>query len=140
MGSWQYRGNSGVFLMSLYEIQILDSWSNPVYPDGQMGAVYGQHPPRFNASLPPGEWQCLDIHFSAPRFEHGELTRPALVTVVHNGVTVQEEVAILGPTKFQAWEDYRPHPDRLPLTLQDHGDGSRVRFRNIWALEGSHDR
>ena len=69
VGSWQYRGNSGVFLMSLYEIQILDSWRNPVYPDGQMGAVYGQHPPLVNASLPPGEWQCLDIHFSAPRFD-----------------------------------------------------------------------
>lgn len=135
IGAWQYRGNSGVFLMGLYEIQILDSWDNPVYPDGQMGAVYGQYPPTANASLPPGQWQCLDIEFTAPNFNGDQLLSPAVVSVTHNGVLIQDRVEILGPTRFQNWRDYENHEARLPLSLQDHGDGSRVRFRNIWLTE-----
>ncbi len=134
-GVWQYRGNSGVFLMGLYEVQILDSYDNPTYPDGQMGALYGQVPPRVNASLPPGRWQCLDIDFRAPRFADGKLTAPARATVRHNGIVVQREAAFLGPTAFAEIKPYAPHPARLPFTLQDHGDGtSMVAFRNIWAL------
>lgn len=134
-GVWQYRGNSGVFLMGLYEVQILDSYDNPTYPDGQMGALYGQVPPRVNASLPPGRWQCLDIEFRAPRFVGGKLAAPARVTVRHNGVIVQRNTAFRGPTAFAAINPYAPHAARLPLTLQDHGDGtSTVSFRNIWVV------
>ena len=134
-GHWQYRGNSGVFLMGLYEVQILDSWDNPVYPDGQMGAVYGQFPPLLNASLPPGEWQCLDIWFTAPRFDEAGVV-PARVTAEHNGVRIHDNVALYGPTGFVGWGEYEPHPARLPLGLQDHGDGPGTRFRNIWVVDG----
>lgn len=132
-GVWQYRGNSGVFLMGLYEIQILDSYDNPTYPDGQMGALYGQVPPRVNASLPPGHWQCLDIDFRAPHFVSGKLKSPARVTIRHNGVLIQRNAAFKGPTAFAEIKPYVPHAARLPFTLQDHGDGtSVVSFRNIW--------
>lgn len=134
-GVWQFRGNSGVFLMGLYEVQILDSFENPTYPDGQMAALYGQVPPRVNASLPPGRWQCLDIDFTAPRFVGKRPVAKARVTVRHNGVLVQDRTAFHGPTAFASILPYAPHPRRLPLTLQDHGDGtSRVAFRNIWAV------
>lgn len=134
-GVWQFRGNSGVFLMGLYEVQILDSYRNPTYPDGQMAALYGQRPPLVNASLPPGRWQCLDIDFTAPRFTHGRVVAPARVTIRHNGVLVQKNAAFLGPTAFAAINPYIPHAARLPLTLQDHGDGtSMVSFRNIWVI------
>lgn len=134
-GVWQYRGNSGVFLMGLYEVQILDSYNNPTYPDGQMGALYGQVPPRVNASLPPGRWQCLDIGFRAPRFAGGKLQSPARVTMHHNGVLIQRNAAFIGPTAFAEIKRYTPHATRLPLTLQDHGDGSsQVSFRNIWVV------
>ena len=86
--------------MGLYEIQILDSWQNPVYPDGQSGAVYGQHPPLLNASLPPGQWQCLDIEFIAPQFDQGKLLSPARATVSLNGVLVQDDVAALRPHRI----------------------------------------
>jgi len=140
VGNWQYRGNSGVFLMGLYEVQILDSWDNPVYPDGMLGALYGQHPPLFNASLPPGRWQCLEIDFSAPVFEAGALVSPARATVTINGLLVQENTAFFGPTGFQAWRDYKGHAPKLPLSLQDHGDGSATRFRNIWVQEKTSGR
>ena len=134
-GVWQYRGNSGVFLMGRYEIQILDSYGSPTYPDGQTGALYGQAPPAFNAALAPGRWQCLDIVFTAPRFVHGTLRSPARVSVRHNGILVQDRARFLGPTAFAEIERYVPHPRMLPLALQDHGDGtSRVAFRNIWVL------
>lgn len=134
-GIWQYRGNSGVFLMGLYEVQILDSDDNPTYPDGAMGALYGQRPPLVNASLPPGRWQCLDIDFRAPRFAGDRLTRPARVTIRHNGVVIQRHAAFLGPTAFAAIKPYAPHAAKLPFTLQDHGDGtSMVSFRNIWVM------
>lgn len=134
-GVFQYRGNSGVFLMQRYEVQILDSFDNPTYPDGQAAALYGQVPPRVNASLPPGRWQCLDIRFEPPRFAGDRLARPARISVWHNRVLVQDRTAFLGPTAFARILPYTPHPDRLPIEVQDHGDGtSQVAFRNIWAL------
>jgi hypothetical protein len=134
--SSRYRGNSGVYLMGLYEVQVLDSHRNGVeiYADGQAGALYGQHAPLVNASLPPGSWQTFDIFFRRPRFgEGGRLTRPARVTVLHNGVLVQDAAELTGPTAHQARPPYAAHPDRLPLMLQNHG--SPVRFRNIWIRE-----
>lgn len=133
-GEGQGRGNSGVFLMTFYEIQVLDSFRNDTYPDGQAGAVYGQAPPLVNASRPPGEWQSYDIVFRRPRFgEDGTVERPARVTVLHNGVLVQEAVPLSGRTVHQARAAYSAHGDRLPLMLQDHGNP--VRFRNIWIRE-----
>lgn len=133
-GRGQGRGNSGVFLMGLYEIQILDSYQNDTYPDGQAAAVYGQHPPLFNVSLPPGEWQSYDIVFRRPRFSTtGELLQAARVTVFHNGVLVQDNAEIRGPTSWLQHLPYEVHPDRLPLMLQEHGQV--VRFRNIWLRE-----
>jgi hypothetical protein len=132
-GDGQNRSNSGVFLMGQYEVQVLDSYENATYPDGMAGAVYGQHPPLVNASRPAGEWQTYDIVFRAPRFEGGRLVRPARMTVFHNGVLVQDGVELLGPTSHQRRAPYEAHADRLPLSLQDHGDP--VRFRNIWVRE-----
>lgn len=139
LGAFQYRGNSGVVLMGRYEIQILDSYHNPVYPDGSLGALYGQSPPLVNAALPPGQWQCMDILFRAPQFdEYGadkKLQFPAFATVIINGVVVQNQTAFLGPTAFGVLPPYSFHKPRLPFKLQDHGDlTSRVSFRNIWAL------
>jgi hypothetical protein len=133
-GESQGRGNSGVFLMGLYEIQVLDSYENKTYADGQAGAVYGQYPPLVNASRPPGQWQSYDIVFHGPRFDKaGKLLRPARVTVLHNGVLVQDNVEPSGPTANGQRPPYSPQPDRLPLALQDHGQP--VRFRNIWIRE-----
>jgi hypothetical protein len=133
-GTSQGRGNSGVFLMGLYEVQVLDSYQNDTYPDGQAGAVYGQYPPLVNACRPPGEWQSYDIVFRRPRFRpDGGLVTPARVTVIHNGVLVQDGVEPWGPTSWlQALPD-TAHPDRLPLSLQDHGNP--VRYRDIWLRE-----
>lgn len=133
VGNGQERGNSGVFLMGLYEVQVLDSYDNPTYADGQAAAVYGQYPPLVNASRPPGEWQTYDIIFHRPRFVGGTLLQPARVTVLHNGVLVQDDVSLSGPTAHQRRPPYSPHADRLPLGLQDHGN--KVRYRNIWARE-----
>jgi hypothetical protein len=128
----QDRGNSGVFLMGYYEVQVLDSWENITYADGQAAAIYGQFPPSVNVSLPPDSWQSYDILFRRPWFdEEGAVTSPATMTVIHNGVLVHESVELLGPTSHRTREPYSAHPDRLPLSLQDHGTG--VRFRNIWA-------
>lgn len=134
-GIWQYRGNSGIFLMGRYEVQILDSFDNPTYADGQAAALYGQVPPLANASRPPGTWQCFDVAFSAPRFDaNGGLRAPARITLFHNSVLVQNDAVFLGPTEFAKLAPYQAHAAELPFTLQDHGDrGSRVRFRNIWA-------
>ena len=129
-GDSQHRGNSGVFLFGRYEVQILDSFANPTYADGQAGALYGQKPPLVDASRRPGEWQTFDICFRAPRFADGELTAPARVTVVHNGVVVQLDEELLGQTAHRAVARYEPHGERGPIKLQDHGDP--VRFRNIW--------
>ena len=132
-GESQERGNSGVFLMGLYEIQVLDSYENKTYADGQAAAVYGQYPPLANASRPPGQWQTYDIIFHGPRFSGDKLIRPARVTVLHNGVLVQDNVELTGPTAHGERPPYKPHPEKLPLSLQDHGDP--VRYRNIWIRE-----
>ena len=130
----QGRGNSGVYLMSKYELQVLDSYDNKTYPDGQAGAIYGQFPPLVNASRRPGEWQTYDIMFHAPRFDaSGAVTSPARMTVLHNGVLVQNDVALRGPTAHTVQPPYEAHPNRLPLLLQNHGDP--VRYRNIWIRE-----
>ncbi len=133
VGESQERGNSGVFLMGLYEIQVLDSYQNKTYADGQASAVYGQYPPLVNAARPPGQWQTYDIIFHAPRFADGKLLHPARATVLHNGVLVQDNVEPTGPTAHGERPPYKPGPDKLPLTLQDHG--TLVRYRNIWIRE-----
>jgi Domain of Unknown Function (DUF1080) len=131
-GESQERGNSGVFLMGLYEIQVLDSYENKTYADGQAAAVYGQYPPLVNASRPPGQWQTYDIVFHGPRFDkEGKLLRPARVTVFHDGVLVQDNVELTGPTVNGP--PYKSHPEKLPLALQDRNNP--VRFRNIWIRE-----
>ena len=133
-GESQERGNSGVFLMGLYEIQVLDSYENKTYADGQASAVYGQYPPLVNASRPPGQWQSYDIVFHGPRFDkEGKLTRPARVTALHNGVLVQDNVEPSGPTAHGQRQPYKAHAEKLPLALQDHGNP--VRYRNIWIRE-----
>jgi hypothetical protein len=133
-GIGQGRGNSGVFLMGLYEVQVLDSYDNITYADGQAAALYGQYPPLTNASRPPGEWQSYDIVFRRPRFQRdGGLEKPARISVLHNGILVQDNVEIWGPTSWLQHRPYESHPDRLPLSLQDHGNP--VRYRNIWVRE-----
>lgn len=127
----QAKGNSGVFLMGRYEVQILDSFANPTYADGQAAALYGQYPPEVNASRAPKNWQTYDIFFRAPRFDGSQLLEPALVTVVHNGVLVHHARPLLGATAHRAVAAYSAHAGQLPLQLQDHGN--KVRFRNIWA-------
>jgi hypothetical protein len=134
VGKDQDRGNSGVFLHALYEIQVLDSYDNPTYADGEAGAVYGQYPPLVNAARKPGEWQTYDIVFHGARFDaKGELQRPARVTVLWNGVLVQDNVAIMGPTAHHQRPPYTPTPEKLPLRLQDHHHP--VRYRNLWLRE-----
>lgn len=130
-GEGQGRGNSGIFLMDRYEVQVLDSYNNETYFHGQAGSVYKQYAPLVNASRKPGEWQAYDIIFKAPKFDgQGKVTERARVTVLHNGVLVQNNVEIHGNT----WHDkpplYLAHGPKAPLKLQDHGD--LVRYRNIW--------
>ncbi len=132
-GSGQGRGNSGVYLQEHYEIQVLDSYQNKTYPDGMAGAVYGQHAPLVNASRKPGEWQSYDIIFRAPRFDpKGKLVEPAFVTVLYNGILVQDHVEIKGDTGAEK-PGYTPHAAKMPLHLQDHE--CPVRYRNIWIRE-----
>lgn len=134
-GSGQYRGNSGVFFMGLYELQIVDSYNNATYVNGQAAAMYKQHAPLVNACRPPGIWQTYDAVFIAPRFSPGgALLSPARVTVFHNGVLVQYDVVLKGPTLHQGFPRYSPHPAKLPLQLQEH-HGDLVAFRNIWVRE-----
>ena len=133
-GEGQERGNSGVFLMSIYEVQVLDSYQNPTYADGTAAAIYGQYPPLVNPNRPPGEWQTYDIVFHRPHFDaSGKVTRPARMTILFNGILVQDDVTLTGPTAHQHRPPYAQHADRLPLILQDHGDP--VRFRNVWLRE-----
>lgn len=132
-GAGQDRGNSGIFLMEHYEVQILDSWHSTTYPDGQAGAIYGQFPPLVNASRQPGRWQSFDIIFRHPQFDGERLTVPARMTVFHNGLLVHEDAVVQGPTSHQRRAPYVAHPGRLPISLQDHGH--KVRFRNIWVRE-----
>ena len=133
-GRSQGRGNSGVFLMGQFEVQVLDSFENRTYADGHAGAVYGQYPPLVNASRRPGEWQSYDIVFRRPRFgAAGELTEPARITVFHNGVLVQDHVRPLGPTRWMQHKPYINIGAKAPLALQDHGNP--VRYRNIWVRQ-----
>lgn len=130
-GEGQGASNSGVFLMERYELQVLDSYRNTTYVNGQAASVYKQYPPLVNASRPPGEWQSYDVLFLAPRFAaDGRVLAPARMTVLHNGVLVQHDVALRGPTEYRGQPKYEAHAAQLPLRLQDHGD--RVAFRNIW--------
>lgn len=132
--SGQNRGNSGVFFMELYELQVLDSYQNPTYVNGQAGSIYKQHIPLVNASRGPGQWQSYDVVFVAPRFaDDGKLLKPARMTVFHNGVLVQHDVELAGATTNRGPPSYKAHPPKAPLSLQDHGDP--VAFRNIWVRE-----
>lgn len=134
-GSGQGRGNNGIGLMGgRYEFQVLDNYNNKTYPEGQCGSVYNQRPPMVNASRKPGEWQTLDIVFTAPRFAaDGQVVKPAFVTILHNGVLVQNHTEILGQTYYDRENVYRKHADKAPLVLMYHGDP--VRFRNLWIRE-----
>ncbi len=133
-GKDQGRGNSGVYLMSKYELQVLDSYQNETYADGQAGAVYAQTPPLVNACRPPGEWQTYNIVRHGPRFAwDGKVLRPAPITVFQNGVLVQDNTELTGPTDYMHRPPYAPHPPKMPLLLQDHDQP--VRFRNIWIRE-----
>ncbi len=136
-GSSQGRGNSGVFLHGMYEIQVLDSYDNKTYPDGQCGALYGRGVPLVNACRGPGQWQTFDIIYHRPLFDaDGKVTRKATFTVIHNGVVIQDHLELSGGTGWisqHAITDYVPHGDKGPLMLQDHNNP--VRFRNIWIRE-----
>ncbi|HEY6214620.1 MAG TPA: DUF1080 domain-containing protein [Vicinamibacterales bacterium] len=130
-GDSQDRGNSGVFLLGAFEIQVLDSYQNRTYADGSAAAMYGQYPPLVNASRPPGEWQSYDIVFTAPRFtQAGALEKPAIVTVLHNGVVVHNATPFWGPTAHRKIDPYTPSLTKGPIALQDHGNP--VRYRNVW--------
>ena len=130
-GKGQGRGNSGVYLMGKYEVQILDSIDNPTYFDGQCASIYKQTPPMVNASRKPGEWQTYDIIFTAPKFgEDGKVTKPAYATVIHNGVVVHNHFELIGGTFYDRAPVYQKHAEKLPLHLQYHGNP--VKFRNIW--------
>lgn len=129
-GSSQGRGNSGVFLQGMYEVQILDNYDNETYMNGQAGSIYKQTPPLVNPIRKPGEWNSYDIIFTAPRFkEDGSLQAHGRITVLFNGVVVQNNTLILGTTEYIGLPQIRPHGDG-PIILQDHGD--LVKFRNIW--------
>ena len=138
-GDGQNRGNSGVFLMENietgngYEVQVLDSYNNRTYSNGQAGSIYEQHIPLVNASKKPGEWQTYDIIFKAPLFnKNGEVKSPAYITIFHNGVLIQDNSEIKGFTNI-GYPKYEVHPSKLPIKLQDHGN--LVSFRNIWLRE-----
>jgi hypothetical protein len=128
-GTGQNRGNSGIMLMGRYEVQVLDSYENPTYADGQAAAIYGQYPPLVNASCKPGEWQTYDIIFESPKFDGEKLLKPAFVTVIQNGIVVENHEQILGTTPHRQVGTYTAHGD-LPLELQNHN--TPVRYRNIW--------
>jgi hypothetical protein len=135
VGSSQGRGNSGVFFgMDRYEVQVLDSYQNKTYADGSAASIYCEYPPLINASRPPGQWQSYDIVYTAPRFQpDGKLASPAFMTVFHNGVLVQNHSELTGPTGWLGRAPYEAHPEKQPLSLQDHGNP--VRYRNIWVRE-----
>jgi hypothetical protein len=133
-GEGQGRGNSGVFLMGRYELQVLDSFENQTYFDGQAGAIYKQTPPMVNAMRRPGEWNTYDIYWTCPRFqENGQLATPAYITAVHNGVLILNHFQLQGDTPFNRPPQYTSHPPKGPISIQDHGNP--VRFRNIWVRE-----
>ncbi len=129
-GPWYNRGNNGVMLMGLYEIQIFDSYNEKIYPDGQCGAIYGQTPPLVNVTRPPGEWQSFDILFTAPKFDGEKLMAPARVTMLHNGVLVHLNEEIHGDTGHRIAAVYKQKVSKGPLVFGGHG--CPVRFRNVW--------
>lgn len=133
-GNSQKKGNAGVFFMDRYEMQILDCENNPTYADGMAGAVYGQTPPLVNAVHPAGEWQTYDILFTAPVVKAGKVAAPAYVTIIANGIVVQNHTAILGPTLHRKATNYTEgtFPDKAPFRFQDHKNSIPDRFRNIW--------
>lgn len=134
VGQGQDRGNSGVFFMGQFEVQVLDSFKADTYADGQAGAMYGQYPPLANAAKAPGEWQTYDIAFRRPRFDkQGNLTEPARLTLIHNGILVQNNEIFYGPTSWLHFDPYTKLPEKGPIEFQDHGH--KVRFRNIWVRE-----
>ncbi len=138
-GEGQERGNSGVFLQGRYEVQVLDSYHNPTYADGAAGAVFGQYPPLVNPARPPGQWNVYDIVFRRPRFDAaGRVTAPARITEFFNGVLVQDDVPLTGPTAYRHRPPYEVTPPTLPLALQDHG--YPVRFRNVWIRQLPEER
>lgn len=129
-GDSQWRGNSGILIMNRYEIQVLDSYNNPTYADGQAASIYGQWPPLVNASRKPGEWQMYDIVFEAPVWEGQTLKKPAFVTVFHNGVLMHHRQEITGPMAHRIVRKYEPHAAEEPLALQNHD--TLARYRQIW--------
>ena len=133
-GESQGRGNSGIFLQGLYELQVLDSYQNRTYSNGQAGSIYKQHIPLVNVCRGPGEWQTYDVIYQAPLFKaDGSLGRPAQMTVIHNGVLIQNNVELEGPTVYRGKAKYKAHAEKLSLALQDHSNP--VSFRNIWIRE-----
>src|ERR1022692_4311414 len=130
-GESQDRGNSGVYLMSRYELQVLDAWQNPTYADGQAGAIYGQWPPLVNPARQPGEWNTYDIVFEAPQFDGDKLVKPAFFTVFYNGVMVHNRKESMGPMVYRQVAHYTSQPAEDSLMLQDH-NSNPVRYRNIW--------
>lgn len=133
-GESQGRGNSGIFFMGQYELQVLDSYNNRTYSNGQAGSIYKQHIPLVNASRGPGEWQKYDVVFTAPKFNaDGTVSAPARITVFHNGVLVQNNVEIKGSTAYIGKPEYKKHGEKESLSLQDHGNP--VSYRNIWIRE-----
>lgn len=127
----QQYGNSGVYFMEKYEVQVLNSYENPTYADGSAASLYGWKPPLVNASRPPGQWQSYDIVFETPEFsDEGELLEPAYITMFHNGVLVHNRQELLGPAVWRQVAKYEPHADKLPFALQHHSE--TVHYRNIW--------
>lgn len=134
VGESQGRGNSGIYFMEQYEVQVLDNYKNPTYSNGQAGSTYKQTPPLVNASRGPGVWQTYDIVFEAPVFDdNGKLLKPAFVTVIHNGVLVQNHTAFRGPTVYKGLPHYNKVHGNMPIFLQEHGNP--VSYRNVWVRE-----
>jgi Domain of Unknown Function (DUF1080) len=133
MGNSQKKGNAGVFFMDKYETQILDCHNNPTYADGMAGAIYGQTPPLVNAVRPAGEWQTYDVIFTAPKLKDGLVVEPARITTIINGILVQNNTTLLGPTQHKKATSYTgKFPDAAPMRFQDHKNSVPNRFRNIW--------
>jgi hypothetical protein len=138
-GASQGRGNSGILIMSRYEVQVLDMYDNATYADGGAGAIYGQWPPLVTPARKPGEWNTYDIVFEAPRFEGEKLAQPAFLTVFYNGVVVHNRKESMGPMVYRQVAKYTPHEPEAPLMLQDHNNP--VRYRNIWVRRlGTYDQ